>query len=108
MMSLTDVERIGPQHHIAASAQHAGRLAAAGFDGVVRHRGQLCPPLLPCARISVFEILEHAFELRIEEHQRRAAVRYRPQQLQRVALLRHIAANVTHRQSLRGEARRIE
>ena len=77
-----------PQHRIAAGPEHAGDFTGALVGIVFCHlRQRDARPLAADAFIAKGQLVEHAPELRIEEHQRRAAVRQRLQQRQRIAVL---------------------
>src|SRR5215472_13016604 len=90
MVRLDQAISVEPAHEIAAFLEDAGALDAAGVDVVLAHRRQGSASPLAFTLVAEFQLVEHAAMLRIKEHQRRAGVRQRPQQDERIPALRNI------------------
>src|SRR5262249_33931517 len=93
VIALTQTISIGPEHEIAGRLEDSRALDATSVDVVVAHRGQFGAPSLTFTFIAELQFVQHAAVLWIEEHQRRAAVRQRLQQRERIAVLRNIPAH---------------
>lgn len=75
VVGLAQVEGIGPAQQVAARCQNARRFAATGVDIGAGHGREVEAAFLAGALVAVFELVEHTPILRVEEHERRAAVR---------------------------------
>ena len=72
---LANAKGVEPQHQIAAGYEYPRDLEMTLRDEAGAHRRQHGATFLACAFVSVLQLVEHGAMLRIEENQRRAAIR---------------------------------
>lgn len=90
MVRLTYSKRIDPPQQVTARPEHASTLATDSVNVALGHWRQFGAPALSSSLVAEFQTIQHTPVLWIEEHERRAAVRQRAQELERIAALRHV------------------
>ena len=79
VVAFAQVERVAPAQQVGARREHPRRFPAALVDVAAGHCRQRETSLLPRPFVAVLQLVQHAAVLRVEEDQRRAAVRERSQ-----------------------------
>jgi len=74
MSTRADAVRVGPVHQVTARPQHPRYISAARVDIAITHRRQCTARTLTGPLVAVFQLIEHAAVLWIEERDRRTVI----------------------------------